>query len=97
LLRAVTAAGLSVEAVRSWNVLLRPVVALRRKRSSGSDLEHLAAPVNAALRLIIGAERHLPFLGGRRGVSLLVEARRPERREGAAVEPQPAVPAPPQR
>ena len=80
LLAAIAAAGLRIDTVRSWNVLLRPVVAVRRRRSSGSDLEELPAPVNAALRLVIGAERHLPFLGRRRGVSLLVAARRPEDR-----------------
>lgn len=66
--------GFVIDDVRSWNVLLRPVVALRRRSSSGSDLEDLHPVVNAGLRAIIVAERYLPV---RRlpGVSLLVRAR----------------------
>ena len=66
--------GFEVDDVRSWNVLLRPVVALRRRASTGSDLDDLHPAVNAALRGIIVAERYLPV---RRlpGVSLLVRAR----------------------
>jgi hypothetical protein len=59
--------------VRSWNVLLRPVVAMRRRTSSGSDLENLHPVVNFGLRTIITAERYLP-VGGLPGVSLLVRA-----------------------
>jgi SAM-dependent methyltransferase len=69
-------AGLTVEEVWSWNVLLRPVVALRRRRSTGSDLEEVSWPVNAALTGIITAERYLPTKS-RRGVSLFLRARRP--------------------
>ncbi len=60
----------------SWNVLLRPVVALRRRSSSGSDLEDLHPLVNLGLRAVITVERYLPV---RRlpGVTLLVTARRP--------------------
>jgi len=65
-----------LESVTSWNVLLRPVVALRRRSSSGSDLEDLHPLVNLGLRAVITAERYLPV---RRlpGVTLLVTARRP--------------------
>lgn len=59
--------------VRSWNVLLRPVVALRRKRVEGNDLTPLPAAVNGALSLIIKAERHLPVTK-LSGVSLLLDA-----------------------
>src|SRR5215467_6192263 len=38
LARLVQKAGLTMEKMWSWNVLLRPVVALRRKSSAGSDL-----------------------------------------------------------
>jgi SAM-dependent methyltransferase len=69
-------AGLVVDRVWSWNVLLRPLVALRRRRSTGSDLEQVAPPVNAALRAIVAAERFLP-LGSLPGVSLMVRAHRP--------------------
>jgi len=68
--------GFELESVTSWNVLLRPVVALRRRSSSGSDLEDLHPLVNLGLRAVITAERYLPV---RRlpGVTLLVTARRP--------------------
>jgi SAM-dependent methyltransferase len=66
--------GFEVDSVRSWNVLLRPVVALRRRASSGSDLEDLHPVVNAGLRAIITAERYLP-VSQLPGVSLLVKAR----------------------
>jgi SAM-dependent methyltransferase len=68
--------GFDVGTVDSWNVLLRPVVALRRRSSSGSDLEDLHPLVNLALRAVITVERYLPV---RRlpGVTLLVTARRP--------------------
>lgn len=68
--------GFALDTVASWNVLLRPVVALRRRASSGSDLTELPRPVNLALRLVVVLERYLPV---RRlpGVTLLVSARRP--------------------
>ena len=68
--------GFDVDSMDSWNVLLRPVVALRRRSSSGSDLEELHPVVNLGLRAVITAERYLPV---RRlpGVTLLVTARRP--------------------
>jgi SAM-dependent methyltransferase len=63
-----------VESVQSWNVLLRPVVAMRRKTSSGSDLDDLHPIVNFGLRTIITAERYLP-VKDLPGVSLLLRAR----------------------
>jgi SAM-dependent methyltransferase len=69
-------AGFESEPMRSWNVLLRPVVALRRRSSTGSDLDDLPAVVNTALHAIVAAERYLP-LSQLPGVSLLVRARRP--------------------
>jgi SAM-dependent methyltransferase len=65
--------GVEVTDVRSWNVLLRPVVAMRRKTSSGSDLDDMHPLVNWGLRTIITAERYLP-VGGLPGVSLLLRA-----------------------
>jgi SAM-dependent methyltransferase len=65
--------GFDVADVRSWNVLLRPLVALRRRTSTGSDLEEVHPVVNLALRAIVTAERYLP-VGGLPGVSLLVRA-----------------------
>ena len=69
-------AGFRFEPMRSWNVLLRPVVALRRRSSTGSDLDHLSGVVNTALRGVIAAERYLP-VQSLPGVSLLVRAHRP--------------------
>jgi SAM-dependent methyltransferase len=74
--RLIDGAGLVIEELRSWNVLLRPVVRLRRRGSTESDLSALHPVVNAGLTTIIRAERLLP-VGGRKGVSLLLRARRP--------------------
>jgi SAM-dependent methyltransferase len=76
LINVVGKAGLAVEAVWSWNVLLRPVVAIRRKKSTGSDLDEVPPLVNAALTGIIVAERYLP-VKSLPGVSLFLRARRP--------------------
>ncbi len=62
-----------INEVRSWNVLLRPVVALRRKRIQDNDLTALPKPVNFGLSVIIRAERHLPVAKWS-GVSLLLDA-----------------------
>jgi SAM-dependent methyltransferase len=65
--------GFDIARMASWNVLLRPVVAMRRKRSTGSDLDDLNPVVNTALTAIITAERYLP-VKQLPGVSLLVTA-----------------------
>jgi SAM-dependent methyltransferase len=76
-LRAVvTKTGLVVEQVWSWNVVLRPVVALRRRTSVGSDLGRLPGALNVALSAVIAAERYLP-VKSLPGVSLMLRARRP--------------------
>ena len=62
-----------VDKVRSWNVLLRPVVAVRRKQIEGNDLKPLPKPINAGLSIIIRAERYLP-VANISGVSLLLDA-----------------------
>lgn len=77
LLRLVNGAGLTVQDIRSWNVLLRPVVRMRRSGSTESDLTPLHPVVNAGLTTIIRAERLLP-VAGRKGVSLLLRARKQE-------------------
>ncbi|GAB3692698.1 class I SAM-dependent methyltransferase [Angustibacter aerolatus] len=69
-------AGLQVGPLHSWNVLLRPVVQVRRRVSRGSDLGELAPWLNTALRGVITAERYLP-VRSLPGVSLLVTCRRP--------------------
>jgi SAM-dependent methyltransferase len=68
--------GLVIEDLWSWNVLLRPVVKLRRKSSSGSDLDQVNPVVNAGLTAIITAERYLP-VKSLPGVTLFLRARRP--------------------
>ena len=73
LLELLDRGGFEVSDVRSWNVLLRPVVAMRRKVTSGSDLDDLHPVVNFGLRTIITAERYLP-VKHLPGVSLLVRA-----------------------
>jgi SAM-dependent methyltransferase len=75
LLTVVQGAGLTVEALWSWNVLLRPLAAWHRRRSTGSDLSRLPALVNAGLAATVAAERRLPV---RRlpGLSLILRAHR---------------------
>lgn len=70
------AAGLEIEAARSWMVLLRPAVAWHRKRSQGSDLDEPHPLVNAALSAVVRLERYLP-VSRAPGVSVFVTARRP--------------------
>jgi SAM-dependent methyltransferase len=69
-------AGLVVDEVWSWNVLLRPVVAVRRKSSTGSDLNEVNPLLNVALSGVIVAERYLP-VKSLPGVSLFLRARNP--------------------
>lgn len=63
-----------VEDCSSWNVLLRPVVAMRRHKTTGSDLTEMNPVVNTALRGIVAVERYLP-VKKLPGVSLMVRAR----------------------
>lgn len=69
-------AGLEITESRSWMVLLRPAVALHRRRSQGSDLDEPHRLVNAALTGVVRLERHLP-VSRAPGVSVFVTARRP--------------------
>ena len=66
--------GFELLSLSSWNVLLRPVVALRRRKASGSDLEVIHPLVNLGLRGVVTLERFLP-VKAMPGVSLFVEAR----------------------
>ncbi len=68
--------GFQIASMTSWMVLLRPVVALRRRTATGSDLDQVHRVVNAGLRAVVAAERYLP-VKSLPGVSLLVTARRP--------------------
>ncbi|MFX0537647.1 class I SAM-dependent methyltransferase [Ornithinimicrobium sp. Y1847] len=76
LVALLTGAGFQVVGRRSWMVLLRPLVALRRKASSGSDLDDPPWWLNRALGAAVSLDR-LPGLGRLRGVSLVLWARRP--------------------
>jgi SAM-dependent methyltransferase len=69
-------AGFAVESLWSWNVLLRPIAAWRRRKSTGSDLDEISPVVNGGLTMIIAAERYLP-VKSLPGVSLVLRARRP--------------------
>lgn len=70
-------AGLEVVDVRSWNVLLRPVVrARRRSNTSESEMEQVHPVLNAGLRAAVATERFLP-LHRLPGVSLVVRAVKP--------------------
>jgi SAM-dependent methyltransferase len=77
----IAGAGLDIESLWSWNVLLRPVVKMRRKNSTDAQNEHdiVAVPalMNLALGMIIKFERYLP-VRSLPGVSLMMRARRPE-------------------
>jgi hypothetical protein len=76
LTQVITKGGLVIEDVWSWNVLLRPVVKLRRKSSEGSDLDDVNPILNTGLKAIITAERYLP-VKSLPGVTLFLRARRP--------------------
>ena len=66
---------MDVVSVESWNVLLRPVAAWRRRNSTGSDMERMSPVLNLGLRAIVATERYLP-VKSLPGVSLLVRAHR---------------------
>ncbi|MFN2563350.1 MAG: class I SAM-dependent methyltransferase [Jatrophihabitans sp.] len=68
--------GFTLESLTSWNVLMRPLVSLRRRFSSGSDLEEVPRWLNWALRAVITVERYLP-VKRLPGVTLFATARRP--------------------
>lgn len=74
----VRGAGLVVDDLWSWNVLLRPVVRARRRRHSEaeSEMEPVHPVLNAGLRAAVAVERALPL---RRlpGVSLVLVAHKP--------------------
>lgn len=73
LVALVEKAGLTVDRIWSWNVLLRPVVALRRKSAAGSDLDDVPPLLNRVLTAIITVERYLP-VRTLPGVSLMLRA-----------------------
>ncbi len=74
----VESAGFRIIDVTGWNVLLRPVVRLRRRRHTASESE--MAPVhpllNRGLRAVVAVESKLP-VDRLRGVSLVLRAVKP--------------------
>jgi SAM-dependent methyltransferase len=71
----VEAAGFTIDRLWSWNVLLRPAVAIHRRRSTGSDIVETSRLLNLVLNAVIVAERYLP-VSGWKGVSLILRAHR---------------------
>lgn len=67
--------GMQLVSMTSWMVLLRPVVKMHRKKSSGSDLDDMHPVVNLGLKAIVAAERYLP-VKSLPGVTLFAEVRR---------------------
>ncbi|GII78701.1 methyltransferase [Sphaerisporangium rufum] len=75
--QVLTGAELVIDRMWSWNVLMKPVVAWRRRRCSGNDVGEVPPLLNAALRTVIAAERYLP-VSALPGVSIMVRAHRPD-------------------
>jgi len=73
--QVVQKAGLRIDRMWSWNVLLRPAMALRRKSSTGSDLDDVQPVLNRVLTSIVVAERYLPVKSWP-GASLILRAGR---------------------
>jgi SAM-dependent methyltransferase len=73
LAQVVRQAGLEIDSMWSWNVLLRPALALRRRSATGSDLDAVAPLTNRVLTSVIVAERYLP-VKSLPGVSLILRA-----------------------
>jgi SAM-dependent methyltransferase len=76
----VETAGLQVESLWSWNVLLRPLAQLRRRKAAAEDTnaDIVGVPplVNFGLGMVVKAERYLP-VRSLPGVSLMMRAQRP--------------------
>ncbi len=73
LAKVVQRAGLDIDRMWNWNVLLRPALALRRRSSTGSDLDVVQPALNRVLTSIIVAERYLPVKSWP-GASLILRA-----------------------
>ncbi|MFC4910687.1 class I SAM-dependent methyltransferase [Actinomadura gamaensis] len=76
LAEVLTDAGFEIGRLWSWNVLLRPVVRMRRRASTGCDLEALPGWLDRSLHAVVAAERALP-VGALPGVSLVARLTRP--------------------
>ncbi len=75
LVQVIEKAGLEIQRIWSWNVLLRPIAAWRRKRNTGCELDDLNPVVNFGLTSIVTLERYLP-VKNLPGISLMLTARR---------------------
>jgi len=71
-------AGFQVDAAFGWNVLLRPIARMRRRRrqESASEMAPVHPVVNAGLRMLLWLESVLP-VRSRRGISLVLLATKP--------------------
>lgn len=67
--------NIEIISFRYWNVILRPILFLRRRYFQGNDIGLPSKPVNLILSGIIKMERFLP-LGKLKGVSLIVIGRK---------------------
>lgn len=78
LIDLVTGTGFRLVDVGSWNVLLRPVARLRRRRRTDaeSEMEAVHPLLNAGLRAVVTVESALAVQGFR-GVSLVLRAVKP--------------------
>jgi SAM-dependent methyltransferase len=65
--------GFQIADMWNWNVLMKPVLKLRRRHTIGSDLDVVPAAINRMLTGIIRMERYLP-LSGLPGISLFLRA-----------------------
>jgi SAM-dependent methyltransferase len=76
----ITGAGLVIEDLWSWNVLLRPIVKARRKNAKAEDTQgdvsRVGPLMNFGLGAIVKIERVLP-VQQMAGVSLMLRARKP--------------------
>jgi SAM-dependent methyltransferase len=72
-----TGAGLTIDRIWSWNVLVRPFIRLRRHRVAHcEDMAHLHPALNESLSLLASLERRLP-LKSWPGVTLFARAHAP--------------------
>jgi hypothetical protein len=67
-------AGLTIERMWSWNVLLRPALRWRGRKGACRGLEEPSPLVNGVLGAVVWSERILP-VGRLPGISLMAEAR----------------------
>ena len=67
--------NIEILSYRYWNVIMRPILRLRRRCFRSNDISLPSRPVNLLLSAIIKLERLFP-VGKLRGVSLIVVGRK---------------------